>query len=203
MLVHESLERSADRMPNKVGLICGDQRLTYAELEASANRLAHALRARNVNRGDRVVLWLPNTVELVVSIFAVMKAGGVFVTMNPTAKADKIAYVVKNCDACALITSGRHAPIASNLLLEVDSLRSIILTSPLQEHAVSPSSLSYDAVQESYPDDRPNKVNIDLDLACLIYTSGSTGEPKGVMCDHSNVVFAAGSIIEYLENVED
>ena len=49
-------------------------------------------------------------------------------------------------------------------------------------------------------DRRPPRVNIDLDLACLIYTSGSTGEPKGVMSDHSNVVFAASSIIEYLRN---
>lgn len=203
MLVHEFLERSADRTPYKVGLICGDQRLTYAELEASANRLSHALRECNVSRGDRVVLWLPNTVELVVGIFAVLKAGGVFVTMNSTAKADKIAYVVSNCSACALITSGRHAPIASDLLLDVDSLQNIILSSPLSDEDISSNSLSYDVIQGEYPDDRPEKVNIDLDLACLIYTSGSTGEPKGVMSDHSNVVFAAGSIIEYLENVED
>jgi len=203
MLVHEFLERSAERTPDKVGLICGDQRLTYAELEASANRLAHALCARNLNRGDRVVLWLPNTAELVVSIFAVMKAGGVFVTMNSTAKADKIEYVVKNCGACALITSGRNAPIASDLLLDVDSLQSIIYGSPLPDEDTSSNSLSYDGIQEEYPDDRPEKVNIDLDLACLIYTSGSTGEPKGVMSDHSNLVFAARSIIEYLENVED
>ncbi len=203
MLVHELLERSAERTPDKVGLICGDQRLTYAELEASANRLAYALRARNVNRGDRVVLWLPNTVELVIAIFAVMKAGCVFVTMNPTAKADKIAYVANNCDACTLITLGRHASIASNLQLKVASIQTVILISPVPDEDISSNSLSYDGIQEEYPDDRPEKVNIDLDLACLIYTSGSTGEPKGVMSDHSNVVFATGSIVEYLENVED
>jgi len=63
-------------------------------------------------------------------------------------------------------------------------------------------TLAYDRVQADCPDGAPPKVNIDLDLACLIYTSGSTGEPKGVMSDHSNVVFAADSIISYLGNRE-
>ena len=62
--------------------------------------------------------------------------------------------------------------------------------------------LSFQSVSDIFPATRPARENIDLDLACLIYTSGTTGEPKGVMCDHGNVVFAAGSIIEYLGNVE-
>src|SRR5207245_1750602 len=61
---------------------------------------------------------------------------------------------------------------------------------------------SFDAIQRNFLATRPREVNIDLDLACLIYTSGSTGEPKGVMSDHSNVVFAASSIIQCLQNVE-
>jgi len=63
--------------------------------------------------------------------------------------------------------------------------------------------MDFDAIQVLYPDSRPVQRNIDLDLACLIYTSGTTGEPKGVMCDHSNMVFAASSVIEYLHNSED
>ena len=65
-LVHEFLERSADWSGPKVALVCDGQRLTYGEIEAQANRLAHALQARGVRRGERVVLWLPNSVELVV-----------------------------------------------------------------------------------------------------------------------------------------
>jgi long-chain acyl-CoA synthetase len=60
-----------------------------------------------------------------------------------------------------------------------------------------------DARSADYSAERPPRINIDLDLACLVYTSGSSGEPKGVMCDHSNVVFATSSIIEYLQNDED
>jgi acyl-CoA synthetase (AMP-forming)/AMP-acid ligase II len=63
--------------------------------------------------------------------------------------------------------------------------------------------LSFATIQANYPAERLPTENIDLDLACLIYTSGSTGDPKGVMSDHSNVIFATGSIIQYLENTED
>jgi long-chain acyl-CoA synthetase len=203
MLVNEFLERSADRLSSKVALICDGQRLTYEGLDSRANRLANALLERDLHRGDRVVIWLPNTIELVVSIFAILKAGGVFVTMNPTAKADKVAYVVQNCEASALITSEGHAKIAATMVNDLDSLRIAILTGSLSGEDLFGDSSSFDDIQRTYHDDRPLNVNIDLDLACLIYTSGSTGEPKGVMSDHSNVDFATSSIISYIENVED
>src|SRR5207248_3016426 len=62
--------------------------------------------------------------------------------------------------------------------------------------------VAFDEIQETFSAVPPRAVNIDLDLACLIYTSGTTGEPKGVMCDHSNVVFACESVIQYLGSSE-
>jgi amino acid adenylation domain-containing protein len=202
MLVQEFLEQSADRSPDKVALICDSQRLTYAQIEAQANRLAHALRDRGVGRGERVVLYLPNSAELVTGIFAALKAGGVFVVANYSTKYDKLAYILSNCAASALVTSGHRAAMAARLAREVPSLKATVLTAPLPGK-MPPSFLSFDAIQADYPPDRPSRVNIDLDLACLIYTSGSTGDAKGVISDHSNVTFAASSIIEYLQNVED
>ncbi|MEQ9372732.1 MAG: AMP-binding protein [Coleofasciculus chthonoplastes F3-SA18-01] len=201
MLVQEFLESSADRLPDKVALIGDGQRLTYAEVEAQANRLANAFLAKGLQRGDRVVLFLPNCLELAIAIFAVLKAGGVFVPLNPSTKSDKCAYILNNCQARVLLTSGRQADLAQQLTQEVPSLTTIILTSPTPETSTG-NVLSYTAIQGEYIAHRLPKVNIDLDLACLIYTSGSTGDPKGVMSDHSNVVFAASSIIEYLGNVE-
>ncbi len=201
MLVQEFLESSADRLPDKVALIGDGQRLTYPEVEAQANRLAHALLAQGLQQGDRVVLFLPNCLELAIAIFAVLKAGGVFVPLNPSTKSDKCAYILNNCQARVLITSGRQADLAQQLTQQVPSLTTIILTSPTPETSTG-NVLNYTAIQGDYIADRPPNVNIDLDLACLIYTSGSTGDPKGVMSDHSNVVFAASSIIEYLGNVE-
>ncbi len=201
MLVHHFLENSADRLPDKVALICDGQRLTYAELDIQANRLAHALRSQGLQRGDRVAFYLPNSVELAIGIFAALKAGCVFVPINHTTKYDKCAYILNDCAASALIIGGKQTQLAQQLGQTVPSLKVVVLTSPLEETSHD-LFLSYNAIQSDYPEHRPPQVNIDVDLACLIYTSGSTGEPKGVMSDHSNVVFAASSIIQYLGNVE-
>ncbi len=205
MLVQDFLHLSAERSPDKVALVCDNQRLTYAEIEAMANRLANALRERGVGRGDRVGIFLNNTVEAVVSIFATLKAGGVFVFINHTTKQDKLAYILNNCAAVALITEARKAAMSDEIAAEVPSLRARVLCGKNAGNAAESRAgcLAFDAIQTTCPAERPPQVNIDLDLACLIYTSGSTGDPKGVMSDHSNVVFAASSIIQYLENVED
>lgn len=211
MLVQGFLEHSAQRLPDKVCLVCDGQRLTYAEVDAMANRLAHALRARGLQRGDRVAIFLPNSVEAVVSIFAVLKAGGVFVVVNHTTKEQKLGYILANCQASALVTAGRHQAMAARLADEAPSLHTIVLTGAAPTELPSfgkdgnSVGLSYEQIQQdpAAPADRPPRVGIDRDLACLIYTSGSTGDPKGVMSDHSNVVFAAGSIIEYVGNVEE
>lgn len=199
MLVQHFLEHSADRLPTKVCLVCDDRRFTYAQIEQQANRLAHALIAYGVRRGDRVMLYLPNCVELVIGIFAALKAGGVFVIINPTTKAGKLAYIVDHCAAAALITDAHGAAGLLDIRPQLSTLRVVIATGG----AESIGAIDFQAVQARFPDARPPAINIDLDLACLIYTSGSTGAPKGVMSDHSNVVFAAGAIIEYLGNTED
>jgi acyl-CoA synthetase (AMP-forming)/AMP-acid ligase II len=89
--VEEFLERSAERSPDKTALVCGDRRLSYREIEEQSNRLAHALVREGVQRGDRVAAYMDNSVEAVVAVFAILKAGGVFLVINPTTKADKLA----------------------------------------------------------------------------------------------------------------
>lgn len=203
MLVQEFLENNANRTPEKVALVCDGQRLTYAQIEEQANRFANALRAQGLARGARVIIYLPNSVESVIGIFAALKAGGVFVVVNHSTKYQKLAYILNNCEASALLTSGRRANWARRLLKDVPSLKTAVLTSPPPPKVNPAHFVLLEEIQADYPAGRPPKVNIDLDLACLIYTSGSTGDAKGVMSDHSNVVFAAGSIIEYLENARD
>jgi acyl-CoA synthetase (AMP-forming)/AMP-acid ligase II len=90
------------------------------------------------------------------------------------------------------------------ILPEVSSLKFCVSCGGAASESSSTSEqvLDFELIQQDFPDERPPRTNIDLDLACLIYTSGTTGDPKGVMSDHSNVVFAASSIISYLENVE-
>jgi amino acid adenylation domain-containing protein len=199
MLVQEFLERSARRFPDKVCLICQGQRLTYAEVEVQANRLAEALKTYGVKRGDRVVLHLPNSIALVIGIFATLKAGAVFVVVNYSTKREKLTYILNNCQARALLTSQARAELAVQMAEDTPSLSTTIITGDKEQ----PGCHTLDEIQNTFSDARPSNNNIDLDLACLVYTSGSTGEPKGVMEDHSSVDFATSAIIDYLENVSD
>lgn len=205
MLVHDFLTNSAARLPDKVALVCDGHRMTYRDLDLMTNRLARALVEHGVGRGDRVAIFMPNSVEAVVGIFAALKAGGVFVVINHTTKHDKLTFILNNCRATALIADAQirdiHLPV---LLHDVPSLKAGVLCNQGNAARIAhPRLIDFDDVQAQYDAAPLPCVNIDLDLACLIYTSGSTGEPKGVMSDHSNVVFASESIITYLHNVED
>lgn len=210
MLVQDFLEQTAIRLPDKTALVCNGKRLTYKEIDTMANRLANALRAHGIWRGDRVAIYLNNSIESIVAIFATLKSGGVFVVINHTTKRDKLAYILNNCRASVLITEDRKSDmvigvtegcptIRLNIFIGKDS--SDVKKIVQQERTVS--KLNFTDIQAEYSAEKPSCDNIDLDLACLIYTSGSTGDPKGVMSDHSNVVFAVSSIISYLKNRED
>ncbi|HHS96308.1 MAG TPA: AMP-dependent synthetase [Chloroflexi bacterium] len=205
MLVNEFLQRSADRFPDKVALVCDGHRWTYAEIEAQANRIANGLLDLGLRRGDRVAVWLPNSVETVVAIFGILKAGGVFTVVNPTTKPGKLAYILNNCEAWGLFAPARRMEQIQGLFEAVSSLRLGVLCGPASPASSLPSfrALEFRHLLETYPPDPPPTRTIDIDLACLIYTSGSTGDPKGVMSTHANVVFAASSIIQYLENTPE
>lgn len=204
-LVQEFLENSADRIPEKVALVCGDERLTYAEIEDRANRLANGLRNNGIQRGDRVALFMPNSVELVVGIFAVLKCDAVFVVINATTKTDKLVYILNNCGVSALILSPQQKISYEELHTSCPSIKFFVITGGEEKFLkkTTTACFSWAEILSSYPPIRYQTKNIDLDLACLIYTSGSTGEPKGVMSDHSNIIFAVNSITSYIGNTED
>ena len=206
MLVQDFLHESSRMYPDKVALVCAGERLTYDQIEQQANRLARALHQHGVQRGDRVAIFLNNSAEAVVATFAILKAGGVFVMVNHTTKPEKLIFILSNCRAVGVLVDQRFADQGQldRVLAGVASLKfAVVCGGPAPvSRPQDPRQLNYAVLQAAFPPSRPPTLNIDLDLACLIYTSGSTGDPKGVMCDHSNVVFAAGSIISYLRNRE-
>ncbi len=203
-LVQEFLEKSAQKLPDKIALVCGERRLTYAEIDEKANRVANALKNMGVSRGDRVALFMQNSVELVIGIFAVLKADAVFVVINPTTKPDKLVYILNNCAVTCLFFSPQQKMDWGEIRQHCPSLKAFVLTHGESIHLSENKNVYlFDEILKTSPSNRPIPKNIDLDLACLIYTSGSTGEPKGVMSDHSNIIFAVDSITSYIGNTED
>src|SRR5437016_4133006 len=96
MLVQQLLEDGAREWPDREALVCGEERLSYGELDAAANRLAHALIEGGTKRGDRVAIILENSLEAVVSMFGALKAGAVFMMLHPGFKHDKLAFLLED-----------------------------------------------------------------------------------------------------------
>ncbi len=203
MRVETFLSRSADIHPDKVALVAGGERLTYADLNVRADRLARALAALGMKRGERAIVFMDNCWEAVVAIFAVLKAGGVFSPVNPSTKSDKLAYVANNCRASTIITQARILPVVAQAMEQAPSLRRAIVAGAAEAPALRGGMTLAQAFDLGEAAAAPADLGIDLDLAMLIYTSGSTGFPKGVMMTHQNVVAAATSITTYLENTPD
>ncbi len=204
MLVQSVLENSARRSPDKTALVCGTKRFTYAELETRANHLAWKLLAAGIARGDRVAVHLENSPEAVVAIFAILKAGAVFLLVNPTVKPDKLAYLLNDCRAKGLITDASKAERLHARWEQVPWVSKVWVAGQEMPRVGGKRFVELDAVLAgSEPWPPPASKNIDMDLAALAYTSGSTGKPKGVMLTHLNLVSATVSIHTYLENTAD
>ncbi len=204
MLLNEFLERSARRFPDKNALVAGENRVTFMELDRRSNRLAHTLRGMGVEYRDRVAVLLDNSVETVVSIWGILKADAVFVVLNPTVKADKLSWILKNCRSTALITHRSRERTALEAAASAPSIKAVLLVGSSGAAPDSPIPLiEWDEALDSAPPTAPPRKAIDIDLASLIYTSGTTGNPKGVMLTHRNMVSASTSITTYLENVEN
>mgnify|MGYP001064100678 CR=1 FL=1 len=207
MQVETFLELSAQRFPDKTALVCGNRRLTYSQIEEQCNRFAHALMAEGVERCDRVAVYLDNSVEAVISIFSSLKAGAVFLMVNPTTKVEKLTYILNDCRAKALITHAKKLQAIKNCWGQTPHLRIIVVagTDTADMNNTDKRFVFLDQCLHQRPllSQPPTKKCIDIDLAALIYTSGSTGKPKGVMMTHLNIVSAATSITTYLENTPD
>ncbi len=205
-LLHDYLIESAQRLPSKVALVCGGRRLTYAEMDARANQLAHGLLRRGVQRGERVIVFADNGPEAVVAFWAALKADAVACVVNPLTKADKLAYLLNDCRARALVTEAPLARVFLEAARRSSHLESVVVAGEPGEGLLRqlPGGESWGSVLEGEPADHPPARHaIDVDLAAIVYTSGSVGEPKGVMLTHRNMLTASRSIAEYLAISED
>jgi long-chain acyl-CoA synthetase len=203
MLVDDLLIHSAERAPGKAAVVCGDRRVAYGSLDQSSNRLANALLEMGLGRGDRVAVLLDNSPEVAVAVFGILKASGAFVVLNSTTKIDKLAYILNDCSARALITGRSNEEMVETVLSRVGSLDLVMCTGIERDPPPRRPVVDFERHLSGFPSTLPQRNTVDADLAALIYTSGSTGVPKGVAVSHLNIVSAARSITTYLENVSD
>jgi non-ribosomal peptide synthetase component F len=169
--IHELFEAQAARTPGAMAVRFEEESLTYAELNARANRLAHHLRALGVGPEVRVGVLMERSLEMVVSLLAVLKAGGAYVPLDPGLPADRLAYMLDDSAVpLVLVQAALRGAVPAREgvgVLAVDALAERLAAEPAENPAVGagPDSLAY-----------------------VIYTSGSTGRPKGVMNAHRGVV---------------
>jgi acyl-CoA synthetase (AMP-forming)/AMP-acid ligase II len=127
MLLDRFLHDTAQRFPHKAALVCGSRRASYAELERHTNALAHALRALGLQRQQRVAIHHDNSIETVEAIFATLKASGVFVTVNPQAKPDKLAFLLDDCGVRVLMVGARALAAAAHELTACPLLQLVVV----------------------------------------------------------------------------
>ncbi len=171
--VHALFERQAALTPESVAVVCDGAELRYAELEARANRLAHALRAAGVGPESTVGVCLPRTPELVVALLAILKAGGAYVPLDPEYPAARLAHILANA--------------APRVVLCDTGTRECVAGLGPEGSEVWMLDERNDALA-AMPVDAPPALDSAAHLAYVIYTSGSTGLPKGVAITHGNAV---------------
>ncbi|MGP0173587.1 amino acid adenylation domain-containing protein [Pseudomonas sp. NCHU5208] len=168
MTIHQLFEEQVRQCPERIAVNLGNQRLSYAQLNAQANQLAHRLRAAGVTPQAPVAIALQRSLGMVVATLAVLKAGGAYVPVDPNAPAERIAFVLQDSGVRHAIVDPALAETAARLGIQVLAL---------QDDSASPAG-SENLPNLSAPDH----------LAYVIYTSGSTGQPKGALLEHRNVV---------------
>ena len=182
---HEMFEEQARLKPSRAALKSGGEELSFAELNARANRLARHLRAAGAGPEVRVGLCLGRGVEMVVGLLAIFKSGGAYVPLDPQHPTERLAFVLEDADVSLVVTRDSEAgrlPQSGARVISLERERE-------QIEAHSAEDLAVDVAAEQ--------------LAYIIYTSGSTGRPKGVMVEHrqlSNTLLAAQEIYRFTPN---
>lgn len=198
-LLGEALLRSAENNPSKTAIIVKGIEYPYLSLKENAENFARYLISAGIKKGDRVAIYMENSWESIISIYGASLSGAVFLVINPQTKADKLKYILNDCEAKILVSANTLKHELSLALEGTKNIKEVIITGDIGSikkfphfNLISFNKSIANIPTISFPNIIPN------DLAALIYTSGSTGFPKGVMMTHQSMVFTSWSLIEYL-----
>ncbi|MFV1364626.1 acyl-CoA synthetase [Mycolicibacterium elephantis] len=180
-------EHAIDAVPDRVALICGEDQLTYAQLEEKANRLAHYLIDKGVKKDDKVGLYCRNRNEIVIAMLGIVKAGAILVNVNYRYVEGELKYLFENSDMVALVHERRYADRVANVLPETPDLKTVLVV----EDGSSDDFKRYGGVEfnEALSQGSPERDfgERSADDIYLLYTGGTTGFPKGVMWRHEDI----------------
>jgi len=187
-LLHHLLSGSAEKYPENTAVIFDNQSITYREIDILTNKIAAVLLNNHVKKGDRVGIYINKSIASILSVFGILKAGAVYVPLDPKAPVERLAYIVKDCGIKCLLTSTAKMNTVIQMITYDSPLHTVILTDELSGYnkILNLKIVPWTEVSgmKNYQFTQP--VMTENDLAYIIYTSGSTGVPKGVMISHLN-----------------
>lgn len=182
MPLFELLSRAALTWPESTAFSCGERRLTYEQLDELTGRLAAGLRDLGIKRGDRMMLFLPNSLEFIIGYYGVLKAGGTVTTANPLHRQEELKYQLNDTEAKAIMTNRDLYPLVKGVQAETQ-LRIVITDAEVN------GGVSLAQILEKYLPIPPEPaVKPKNGVAVIVYTGGTTGLPKGILLTHYNLV---------------
>jgi 3-oxocholest-4-en-26-oate---CoA ligase len=196
--IADLFEHAVDVVPDREALVVGDRRVTFAELEADANRLAHYLASRGVGPGDHIGILARNGVEHVMAMLAAYKLRAVSINVNYRYVEGELDYVFENADLVALVHERRYTPLVAKVVGNHDKLRTVVVIDDESDHdSSSYDGASWDEAVREQSAERDFGERSPDDLY-IVYTGGTTGYPKGVMWRHEDVWRTLGGGIDFM-----
>ncbi len=190
----EQLARSARKMPDARALKFGDQERSFREFDERVTRLANALAARGVVKGDRVATLAYNALEVVETYMAASRLGAICVPMNFRLVADEIVYIASDSGAKAVVVDSMLAETVARVRKEVSTLESCFVFDTDPETAGAGAEAYEDVLAESSTE-APGIDVSEHDPAFIMYTSGTTGRPKGAVLSHFNLLINTYNVL--------
>jgi amino acid adenylation domain-containing protein len=181
--IHQLFEAEVARTPDAIAVVCAGEELTYAELNRRTNQLAHHLRTLGVGPEVAVGICVEPSSEMIIGLLGILKAGGVYVPLDPTYPQERLAFMLDDARVPVLLTQAR-------------------LASGLPEHRARVVCLDsgWEAIARESAEN-PASATMPQGLAYVIYTSGSTGRPKGVLVSHGSIAEHCRAVQKYYEIV--
>ena len=187
-LLPQAVDRAAKRYPGREAVRHLNESITYAELADRTDRLARFLADQGVGRGDRVGIFCFKSIEAIIAIWGIMKAGAAYVPIDPLSPTSRLEAILRDCQIKHLISDSEKRSAVREAVLNGVDLKTMI-GPDLEDDEITGICKPWDDVFRSPAESQLKKLQIiEQDLAYIIYTSGSTGAPKGIMHTHHSAL---------------